>query len=312
MVRYEGILLVDKPYGMTSHDVIDELRKILQQKKIGHTGTLDPRATGLLVICLERATKVSQFLIDEDKTYEAQIKLGERSTTFDEEGVIKNDNPPEIPDLGESDINNVLNEFKGRITQRVPEYSAVKIDGKRLYKMARKGKKVDTPEREIEIKDIELTNLDLPRVDFRITCSKGTYIRTIANDIGKRIGCGAYLSRLRRIGSGSFRIDDALTLKEIKHYRDAGALKKFIHPIEKVLSFPSIKINEDFAPFIISGRSPQTKDIETVEGDFTEGDYISLRDHQNKILAVGTSTLPSDNLKDSRDGNFFKYVRVLN
>jgi tRNA pseudouridine55 synthase len=312
MVRYEGILLVDKPYGMTSHDVIDELRKILQQKKIGHTGTLDPRATGLLVICLERATKVSQFLIDEDKTYEAQIKLGERSTTFDEEGVIENADPPEVPDLTEAEIESILAEFKGKLTQKVPDYSAVKIAGEPLYKKARKGKKIDAPEREIEIKNIKLLKSELPRIDFSVTCSKGTYIRTLANDTGERIGCGAYLSRLRRTVSGPFKIDDALTLKEIKHYRDAGALKKFIHPIEDVLPFPSIKINESFAPFIISGRSPQIEDIETVEGDFTEGDYISLRDHKNKILAVGTSTIPSNHLKESRNSNFFRYVRVLN
>ncbi len=312
MVRYEGILLVDKPYGMTSHDVIDELRKILQQKKIGHTGTLDPKATGLLVICLERATKVSQFLIDEDKTYEAQIKLGERSTTYDEEGIIKNDSPSEVPELTETDLREVLGEFRGHIIQKVPEYSAVKIDGKRLYKMARKGKKVETPEREIEIKEIELTGVDLPRIEFRITCSKGTYVRTIANDIGERIGCGAYLSRLRRTVSGKFKIADALTLKEIRHYREAGALKRFIRPIEKVLPFPSVKINESFAPFVISGRSPQTKDIDTVEGDFTEGDFISLRDNKDRILAVGTSTIPSSSLKDNGNSNFFRYVRVLN
>ena len=312
MVLYEGILPVDKPYGMTSHDVIDELRKILQQKKIGHTGTLDPRATGLLVICLERATKVSQFLIDEDKTYEAQIKLGERSTTFDEEGVIKTDTPPEFPNLSASEIENILNEFKGVTRQKVPDYSAVKIAGEPLYKMARKGKKIDAPEREIEIKDIRLLKIDLPRIDFSVTCSKGTYIRSLANDLGERFGCGAYLSRLRRIRAGNFNIDQALTLKEIKLYREAGALKKFIHPIEKVLPFPCIKINKDFAPFIISGRSPQTKDIDKVEGEFIEGDFISLKDHKDRILAIGTSTIPSGILKDIESSNFFRYVRVLN
>ncbi len=312
MVRYEGVLLVDKPYGITSHDVVDELRKILQISKIGHTGTLDPRATGLLVICLGRATKIAQFLTDDDKTYEAQIKLGEKSTTYDSEGIIKSDEPAAVPNLNDAEIELVLNEFKGKVTQKTPEFSAIKIGGERLYKLARKGKKPETPEREIEIKDIRLVKSNLPRIDFEVTCSKGTYIRSLANDIGERIGCGAYLSRLHRTRAGRFELKSALTLKEIGHYRDAGILKRFLIPIEKALTFPVIKVSEDFTPTIITGNSPKPNDIVEIEGKFGQGAQVSVKDWQGKLMAIGISSVASEEIPEYQGRGFFKYVRVLN
>ncbi len=312
MIKYEGLLLCDKPFGVTSHDVISRLRQTLGQKKIGHIGTLDPRATGLLVICLERATKIAQFLDDLDKAYEAQITLGLRSRTFDSEGIMKDDIPAPVPKLSEAGIRNILETFKGKITQKVPAHSAVKVGGERLYQKARRGEEVTTPEREIEIKELEFSKQEENRIDFRVVCSKGTYIRSLANDIGDKIGCGAYLSRLRRTQVGPFSVDQALTLGQVKNYREAGALKRFIIPIEKALLFPALKIKPEFEPFVLSGKTPEREDILQVEGEFSPQDFICLKDSSGRIMAVGTSDVNSVELELIKGKPFFKYVRVLN
>jgi tRNA pseudouridine55 synthase len=312
MTQYEGIILCHKPHGITSHDLINKLRRAVGQKRIGHTGTLDPRATGLMIICLGRATKIAQFLTEIDKTYEAEIKLGQRSTTYDTEGILKDDYPKPIPEMSEKDVKRILKKFIGKSKQKPPKYSAIKIGGQRLYNMARRGKNVDPPEREIEIKEIELISMRIPRIEFRVVCSKGTYIRTLAHDIGEKIGCGAYLSKLARTRIGDYNLDDALSVNEIKHYREAGILKKFIQPIEKVLNFPSIQVTEKFTPAIISGKSPLMKDITEIVGDFKPEELISLKDHNGKIRAVGKSEINSAELNGPEVKQFFKYVRVLN
>jgi len=313
MLQYEGILLCRKPYGMTSHDIIYELRKTIGQKKIGHTGTLDPRATGLLVICLGRATKIAQFLIETDKTYEAEILLGQRSPTMDSEGLDPNEPGQPVPDMNELQMQEVLDTFKGRIVQQVPAYSAVKVGGQRMYKMARKGVAVEAPEREVEIGNITLKKLDLPTVRFVVSCSKGTYVRALADAIGQRIGCGAYLKGLIRTRVGRFELADSLSLSEIKHYRDAGSLKRHVIPIETVLPFPSIQVNKTFSQVIISGRSPELKDIVDISGDFNAEDLISLRDHTGRVMAVGRAEVDSAQLhSDYKGKQFFTYIRVLN
>lgn len=312
MIQYDGILLCKKPYGMSSHKVISELREIVGQKKIGHTGTLDPRATGLLIICLGRATKIAQFLEDLDKSYDAQITLGRRSSTFDSEGVLKEGDPQPVPELTEDEAKSILAEFKGIIVQKVPAFSAVKVTGQRLYELARRGKEVETPEKEVEIRDIKLTALELPVISCTVSCSKGTYIRTLANDIGERIGCGAYLSQLSRTRVGSFSISEALNLNEIKYYRQAGILKRHIRSIESTLTFPSLKVDETFSAVIVSGRTPRPKDIVDISSDFDPDELISLKDHRGRIMAVGKSNISSQELRVSRGKSFFTYVRVLN
>ncbi|UCD16949.1 MAG: tRNA pseudouridine(55) synthase TruB, partial [Candidatus Zixiibacteriota bacterium] len=277
------------------------------------TGTLDPRATGLLVICLGRATKIAQFLADTDKTYEAEIRLGMASETYDEEGIDPTISAKPVPDLAEHEVRDILGKFKGKILQRVPAYSAVRVGGQRLYKLARQRTAVEIPEREIEIEDIRLTRLDLPSIFFTVTCSKGTYVRTLANDIGERIGCGAYLKELSRTRVGPFTLDEAISLNEIRHYRQAGSLKRHIKPIEEVLPFPSIQVKEHFTPFIISGRSPRLKDISEVEGEFSTDDMVCLKDHTGRVAAVGKARIGSEKLKEDHDiKHFFAYVRVLN
>lgn len=312
MIQYEGILLCEKPYGISSHKVVNILRETIGQKRIGHTGTLDPRATGLLVICIGRATKIAQFLSGTDKIYEMEIKLGARSSTYDSEGIIEDSNPQLVPDLTRDEVLNILAEFKGKIKQRVPAHSAVKVGGQRLYKLARQGKEVVTPEREIEIKDIELKKLELPYIYCNVSCSKGTYMRTLANDIGQRIGCGAYLSQLCRTGVGDFTLGEALNLNEIRYYREAGTLKRYILPIEKVLQFPSVRVSEKFSPHVISGQSPRPDDIVDISNGFNADEYISLKNYAGKIMAVGKSDISSADLKHHGERSFFTYVRVLN
>jgi len=312
MAQYDGILLCSKPFGMTSHAVVSNLRQIIGQEKIGHTGTLDPRATGLLIICLGRATKIAQFLSDMDKSYEAEIKLGERSSTYDSEGIFEDTEPQSIPELTEDIIRDILLEFKGKIKPRVPAFSAIKVDGQRLYKMARRGKAVERPEREIEIKDIALIKMDLPFVYCHVSCSKGTYIRALANDIGERIGCGAYLSNLTRTRIGDYTLDEALTLSEIKYYREAGVLKRHVRQIESVLPFPSLQVDEKFSPGIVSGRSPRVKDIVDISGSFHAEELVALRDHTGKVMAIGRTRIGSDDLRDYKGKAFFTYLRVLN
>ncbi len=312
MLQYDGILLCEKPYGISSHDLISDLRQIIGQRRIGHTGTLDPRATGLMVVCLGRATKIAQFLADVDKTYEAEIKLGIRSSTFDSEGIMEDSKSREIPKLGESEIIEILSSFRGKIVQKVPAYSAVKVGGERLYKLARRGEDVETPERVVEIKEIELTKYNSPIVGFTVTCSKGTYIRALANDIGERIGCGAYLSKLNRTRVGNFELKEAITTNAIYHYRQAGALKQFIRPIEAILPYPSIKVSESFSPLIISGKSPRSRDIVDINGQFATDDYISLMDYSGRIMAIGVAKVSSSEISELNGNDFFRYVRALN
>jgi tRNA pseudouridine55 synthase len=312
MPNYDGILLCNKPYGISSHDVINRLREAVEQKRIGHTGTLDPRATGLLVICLGRATKIAQFLTEIDKEYEAEIKLGIRSSTFDSEGILEESTSRIVPNFTENEIRLILDEFKGKITQKVPAYSAVKIGGQPLYKLARKGIAVDLPEREVDITNISLIKLHLPFISISVSCSKGTYIRALANDIGERAGCGGYLSKLNRVRVGKFTLNEALSLNEIKYYRQAGTLKRYLKTIEDIVPYPYIKVNEGFSSMIISGRSPRLKDIVDINGDFVSDDFVSLMDHTGRIMAVGKATAPSTDVRDSRVKDFFTYVRVLN
>jgi tRNA pseudouridine55 synthase len=312
MVQYDGILLCNKPFGITSHDLINNLKHIIEQRRIGHTGTLDPRATGLMIICLGRATKIAQFLSGVDKTYSAEIKLGFRSLTFDSEGITDKMESNPVPHVTMDDMKSLLSEFKGVIKQKVPAFSAVKVEGQRLYKLARVGKQIELPEREVEIKELEITKFEPPIIEFTVSCSKGTYIRTLANDIGERIGCGAYLSHLNRTKVGNYQLKDALSINEIKYYRQAGTLKRYLKPIESVLPFPAIKVSENFSPGIISGKSPRTKDIIDIHGEFSPNDFISLVDYTGRIMAVGKAGIKSSDLNEIQGKDFFTYVRVLN
>jgi tRNA pseudouridine55 synthase len=309
MDRYNGILPVLKKAGMTSHDVIYRLRRIFGQKKIGHTGTLDPQASGLLLICLGRATKLTQFLSDWDKLYKAEITLGYTSDTLDSAGEVIVG--AEIPELTDKEMEEIVSRFRGCITQRVPAYSAVKVDGKELYKYARKGVKVDSPQREVEIKSLDILSFKSPTLIIQIHCSKGTYIRTLADDIGREIGCGAILTRLERLSIGPHKTEDAMTLEELESVQLSGDLMTCIVPIEKALDFPIVNLREAAAEMVKHGRVPMPSDIISWRGEFNTGDIIGMADERGQILAIGKSKCDASLLAGKSNVDFFSYLRVL-
>lgn len=209
----DGILIVDKPQGMTSHDVVDVIRRRFALKKVGHGGTLDPMATGVLVVLIGKCTKLSGRFLSDDKAYEATLVLGARSDTGDAEGRITPS--AQAPDVSAAQAEAVFRGFLGDIEQVPPMYSALKVNGKKLYELARKGIEIERPPRTVSIRALAITHFALPEISFAVSCSKGTYVRTLCADIGDRLGCGAYLVRLRRTRSGSFDIGKAVTMDEI-------------------------------------------------------------------------------------------------
>lgn len=206
------VILIDKPLEWTSFDVVNKLRYTIKQKKIGHAGTLDPLATGLLILCTGKMTKQIERFQAEEKEYEGTLVLGKTTPSIDLETDF--DSESSVDHLSEEDLENARQQFEGTITQVPPVYSAVKVGGERLYKKARKGKAVTIKERQVTVHTFALTRVALPEVDFRIVCSKGTYIRSIVRDFGNRLKVGAYLSRLRRTRNGAFRVEDAYQIDE--------------------------------------------------------------------------------------------------
>jgi len=208
-----GVLLVDKPPDHTSHDVVARLRGKLQMKKIGHAGTLDPMATGLLIMLIGKATRISQYLISLDKEYTGTIEFGKITDSQDAEGRVMETRP--VPPMTRAEVEQAMRGFLGDQYQMPPMYSAIKIDGVPLYKQARKGQEVEREPRFIRVSTFDLTGFALPRIDFRLRCSKGTYVRTVAHDLGQKLGCGAHLAALRRTATDRFNVAQALTLDQI-------------------------------------------------------------------------------------------------
>ncbi|MCP4848295.1 MAG: tRNA pseudouridine(55) synthase TruB [Verrucomicrobiaceae bacterium] len=215
MDNIDGVLLVDKSPDMTSHDVVAVARRTLNQKKIGHCGTLDPMATGLLILTLGRGTKIQDLLMAEDKEYVGSVKLGEVTTTQDRQGEITE--TQQVPDFTDEQIKAALDKFAGDFYQTPPMVSAIKKDGVPLYKLARQGKEVKRDPRLVHVYNYEVRDICLPEFSFRVVCSKGFYVRTYAHEIGAELGCGAHLSALRRTKSGKFSADGAITFDELKH-----------------------------------------------------------------------------------------------
>ena len=233
-LTYDGILLIDKPAGPTSHDIVDIIRNSYRIKKVGHCGTLDPAATGLLIIVLGKATKLSEKLMSDDKVYVGSMKLGETTNTFDAEGQVESTQP--VPDLSIQTLQKEANKFLGDQMQIPPMVSAIKINGTPLYKLARKGQTVDRKERFIHLYKFLISEYETPVAWFKVACTKGTYIRTLAHDFGQKIGCGGHLSGLRRTISGTFKVSNATSLEELTTL-SALDLNKRIIPMLKLSAF---------------------------------------------------------------------------
>jgi tRNA pseudouridine55 synthase len=229
--NYDGVLLIDKAPGMTSHDVVAKVRRALDFKKVGHCGTLDPMATGLLIVVIGRGTKIQDLLMSEDKEYVGSLKLGQSTTSQDREGVIIETR--EVPALQKPDIEAAFTKYHGDFYQMPPMVSAIKKDGVPLYKLARKGVEVEREPRLVHVYAHEILSVNLPEVGFRVVCSKGFYVRTYAHDIGNDLGCGAHLNSLRRTKSGRFDLTRAIpvSLLEPEHRLEVA---------QKMLSLPEI------------------------------------------------------------------------
>lgn len=285
----DGILIIDKPGGITSHDVVARVRRILKTKKVGHTGTLDPFATGVMVVVVGKATRLAQFLDKDEKEYEALVQFGFETDTGDKTGVrsaecgMRTEEIDEV--LASADWETVFQPFRGEIEQVPPMYSAKKIDGKKLYEHARKGETVERKAIQIRISKLELVGdqeLRTPHSALRISvaCSAGTYIRTLAEDIGRAVGTGAHLEELRRMRAGRFDIGQSVTLDVLAESDDSAAR---LLPLEMAVShLASISLNEDRAAKTRGGLSTRIHDTE-----FTEGQRLRMLDESGTLLAIG-------------------------
>lgn len=309
--QYNGVLLLDKPTGMTSHDVVQDLRRHVDQRRIGHTGTLDPNATGLLIICLGSATKIARFLTATEKEYEAEIHLGLSSVTFDAEGVDKTQTPADIPDLSQAALDELLGSFQGKIQQQVPVYSAVHVNGERLYKRARRGEAVEPPTREVEVFSLALVEYRRPFLRLLVRCSAGTYLRSLANDIGVRLGCGAYLSNLRRTAIGEHTVAEAMRLDDVRLLCQDGKLQQRLLGVGQVLDFAAFTVSDSIRPRVLMGDALHKDGIVGVEGTFVKGDEVFLKDRTGTVLAVGHAQVSAAQLASVRDEELFSYIRVL-
>ncbi len=228
-----GILNIDKPAGWTSHDVVGKVRRLLGQKSVGHAGTLDPLATGVLLVCVGQATRVAEYLMAGRKVYRATVQLGLTTDTYDIEGATVA--TAAVPELTHDDLVRALGSFVGELAQIPPAFSAIKQDGVPAYRRARRGETVTLEARQVTIYSIELLAWRPPHVTLDVTCDPGTYIRSLAHDLGQLLGCGAALAQLRRLRSGRFGIEDAVSLDDLAEASQAGQLARYIHPIRAAL-----------------------------------------------------------------------------
>lgn len=292
-----GILNINKPEGWTSQDVVAKLRGRLHIRRVGHTGTLDPMATGVLPVCFGKATRIIEYYDDDFKTYEAEMKLGMVTDTLDITGTVLETKPV---DVSEEDVIQTIDSFRGWITQIPPKYSALKVNGKPLYKYAREGAEVEIKSRKIYVEDIQPVEVNLGenRILFRVTCSKGTYIRTICDDIGKKLGCGGTMTALQRTQSGCFRVEDARTLPEILEMTDEELERCVIPMDETLVHLGRIELKSmESVPFYYNGREIDTGYVNVLaspavpealqEGSRLEDKY-RVYDPEGKFLGISS------------------------
>lgn len=287
----DGILIIDKPAGITSHDVVSRVRRILKTKRVGHTGTLDPFATGIMVILVGQATRLAQFLDKDEKEYEALVRFGFETETGDRTGKRRDAETAGRGDaVTREEIENVLADFRGEIEQTPPMYSAKKIDGKKLYEHARKGETIDRKTAAVNIYELEIMSeppalaggsiADIETVQLRVSCSAGTYIRTLAEDIGRKIGVGAHLAELRRTRAGKFQISRSLTLDSFGALTDPTSA---LIPMEQVIShLPKIELTDDRIAKTKNGLSTRILDT-----NFKDGAAMQMLDDDGHLIAIG-------------------------
>jgi len=289
----DGVLNIDKPAGWTSHDVVAKIRSHFKIKKVGHAGTLDPQATGVLPVCLGKGTKIASYLMEGDKEYEAVLRLGAETDTQDATGRVTRTAP--VPAYLWGDLSDTLATFVGTSLQLPPMYSAVKVGGMRLYRAARAGQVVERAPRPITIRSIEMTGLDSPDVAFRVVCSKGTYVRALCFDIGKKLGVGGHLLALRRTRSGRFHIADAITVESLLDLYPDGGWKRWVCPLATALDgLREVRIAEEDTGRIAAGM-PMSRwiRIDAVKA----GEALRIRSETGRLVALGRALADIDGFK---------------
>ncbi len=279
-----GVINIHKEKGYTSHDVVAKLRGIVGQKKIGHTGTLDPDATGVLPVCLGKATKLCDMLTDKNKTYETVMLLGVVTDTQDISGQVLAEK--ELGEVTAEAVEQTIFSFVGEYMQVPPMYSALKVNGKKLYELAREGIEVERKARAVTILDIQIKEIALPRVCMEVSCSKGTYIRTLCHDIGQALGCGACMEELVRTKVSRFEIKDSVTLSEVQEKKEAGKLEELIVPIDAMFSdYESVTLKEEFESYLYNGNAFSPKNLKQYM-ELVDGKKVRVYDHAGDFVAI--------------------------
>ncbi len=298
----DGIIIINKPKEYTSHDVVAKVKNICKEK-VGHTGTLDPMATGVLPLLIGEGTKLSEYITNHDKIYIATIKLGIKTDTLDSEGKIIEKQEVDLKKISTEQVNKVLKTFLGKQKQTPPMYSAIKIKGKKLYEYAREGKKVEIPEREIEVYEIELLKIENDEISFKVHCSKGTYIRSLCEDIATKLGTVGYMKELERVKVGEYEINQAINLKEIEengqcinknmesekkleNNNNIEFLKKHIITIQEFFSkYPTIYLEENKLKLFLNGVNLSTDNPDgTYQIQIKNGKWLGVGVVKNKLL----------------------------
>ncbi len=282
-----GVINVYKEPGYTSHDVVAKLRGILKQKKIGHMGTLDPNAVGVLPVCLGKATKLCDILSEKDKTYIATLLLGTETNTQDTTGeVMKQASEESLNALTEEQVFETVKSFIGDYEQIPPMFSAIKIGGEKLYNLARRGEIIERSARHCKIIDITVTNINLPRVDMHVTCSKGTYIRTLCHDIGNKLGVGGCMEHLIRSKVERFKVEDGITLAQIEKFRDMDILDEYITPVEEMLDNYSKCIVSESAEKLVYNGNIFTSGNTLLKMNHEDGQTVRVYTYDGKFIGL--------------------------
>ena len=281
---YHGMINVYKEKGFTSHDVVAKLRGICKQKKIGHTGTLDPDAVGVLPVCLGCATRLCDMLTEKDKEYVAVLRLGVTTDTQDITGKVLAEK--EVTESVEK-VREVISSFQGEQLQIPPMYSALKVNGKKLYELAREGKEIERKARPIVVHEIEILSENMPEFTIRVKCSKGTYIRTICHDIGQKLSCGGVMVSLKRTKVGNFGIEDAYTLSQIEDMAKEGKLCEILLPVEKVFEkLPEIRVKETAMKALLNGNQLKKEEILMLSDEALKAEEVRVYGADGRFYGV--------------------------
>jgi tRNA pseudouridine55 synthase len=284
-VIMNGVLIIDKPLGLVSMRAVERVRRLSRVKRAGHAGTLDPAASGVLPVCLGKATRLASLLMGEDKEYLATVRLGLETDTYDLDGKVLRET--EVPSLTEAELALILGRFRGTIRQRPPAYSAIRKDGERLYDKARRGEQVEAPEREVVIYELELRSMELPFLELRVRCGKGTYIRSLAMDLGAALGCGGCLSALRRTRVGALTLERAVTLEELAERAEAGSLAEvLLTPADALAHLEAIRVGEAGLTRLRQGQLLGPDDLLGELPDLVQGQLFRLLDEAGALVAL--------------------------